>query len=88
MAVDVTDHRRAEAELRASEERLRLALAAARMGIWTWDVATDVQMRDANLNRLLGLGSAPYPDHVSDAMALAFTAISRRPTAGLRRGRP
>ena len=40
---------------RPSEERLRLALAAARMGIWTLDVAADAQMRDANLNRLLGL---------------------------------
>src|SRR5262249_3459071 len=27
-----------QAELRASEERLRLALAAARMGTWDWDV--------------------------------------------------
>jgi PAS domain S-box-containing protein len=45
----------AEAALRASEERLRLALAAARMGIWTLDPAGVTQTRDANLNRLLGL---------------------------------
>lgn len=41
--------------LRASEERLRLALSAARMGIWTWEVATDLLRRDTNLNALLGL---------------------------------
>jgi two-component system, chemotaxis family, CheB/CheR fusion protein len=52
---DVTARKQTESALRASEERLRLALAAARMGIWTWDVATGAQMRDANLNRLLGL---------------------------------
>ncbi len=46
---------RAESALRASEERLRLALSAARMGIWTWDVGTGTQTRDANLNLLLGL---------------------------------
>lgn len=40
---------------RQSEERLRLALQAARMGIWTWQVAADMHSRDANLNRLLDL---------------------------------
>ncbi|WP_165221705.1 sensor histidine kinase [Aquisphaera insulae] len=40
--------------LRESEGRLQLALSAARMGIWTWDVTTDMHTRDANLNRLLG----------------------------------
>jgi PAS domain S-box-containing protein len=52
---DVTDERRQAAALRASEERLRLALTAARMGTWTWDVAADRQTRDPHLNRLLGL---------------------------------
>jgi PAS domain S-box-containing protein len=41
--------------LRQREARLQLALSAARMGIWTWDAAADIQTRDANLNRLLGL---------------------------------
>ncbi|MFO0847224.1 MAG: PAS domain S-box protein [Gemmataceae bacterium] len=55
MALDVTDRHRAEESLRASEERLRLALAAARMGTWTLDLDTGTQTRDAHLNRLLGL---------------------------------
>jgi PAS domain S-box-containing protein len=52
---DRTEARQAEEAVRRAEERLRLALAAARMGIWTWDLTTGTHARDANLNRLLGL---------------------------------
>lgn len=45
----------AEAALRTSEDRLRLALVAARMGTWHWEPSGDRHRRDANLNRLLGL---------------------------------
>ncbi|QEG27869.1 Oxygen sensor histidine kinase NreB [Gemmata obscuriglobus] len=55
---DVTEQRVAEDALRRSEERLRLALSAARMGTWTWDVAADAHRRDASLNALLGLPAA------------------------------
>jgi PAS domain S-box-containing protein len=34
----VDQHRAAEAALRVSEERLRMALAAGRVGIWDWDI--------------------------------------------------
>jgi PAS domain S-box-containing protein len=40
-AFDVTDRKRAEAELRASEERLRLAQATANMGSWEWNIQTN-----------------------------------------------
>ncbi|WP_422932093.1 chemotaxis protein CheB [Singulisphaera sp. PoT] len=56
--VDITARRLAEAALRESEARLRIALAASQMGTWTWDVAADVHIRDANLNRLLGMEPA------------------------------
>jgi len=38
---DITDRTRAELRVRESEERLRLALEAARGGAWDWDVRTD-----------------------------------------------
>ncbi|MFC0386021.1 PAS domain-containing protein [Muricoccus vinaceus] len=41
--VDVTVQRRAERVLRESEERLRLAQEAAAIGVWEWDLATDVR---------------------------------------------
>jgi PAS domain S-box-containing protein len=52
---DLTEQRATEAAVREGRERLRLALTAARMGIWTWEVASDTHTRDENLNRLLGL---------------------------------
>jgi PAS domain S-box-containing protein len=52
---DLTERRAAEAAVREGRERLRLALSAARMGIWTWDPESNIQTRDENLNRLLGL---------------------------------
>lgn len=54
-AAEFIDRARAGAALRESEARLQLALSAARMGIWSWDVAADILTRDANFNRLLGL---------------------------------
>ena len=55
VSYDITDRVRAEEGRRQAEGRLRLALAAARMGTWWWDVAGDAHGRDANLNALLGL---------------------------------
>lgn len=40
-AVDVTERRQVEAALRESEARLRLALAAGKMGTWDWDLETN-----------------------------------------------
>jgi PAS domain S-box-containing protein len=51
---DMTDVRAAEETLRESEHRLRLALDAARMGIWRWNIQTNRDMLDENLYRLLG----------------------------------
>lgn len=55
MAVDITERRLAEMAMRESEDRLRLALFAARMGTWAWEVGSDRHTRDQNLNRMLGL---------------------------------
>ncbi len=45
LALDVTDRRRAEAELQASERRLRLALEAAGAIAFVWEVPNDVVTR-------------------------------------------
>jgi two-component system, cell cycle sensor histidine kinase and response regulator CckA len=53
---DRTDEKEAEDRLRESEERLRVALLAARMGIWRWHLPSDTQRVDRSMARLLGLG--------------------------------
>jgi PAS domain S-box-containing protein len=52
---DITEARAAEDAMRKSDERLRVALSAAQMGTWRWEIATDQDVRDANLNAMLGL---------------------------------
>jgi PAS domain S-box-containing protein len=41
LVCDITERKRAEEKLRESEERLELALAASRMGVWDWDIGTN-----------------------------------------------
>ena len=55
-ANDVTDRVRAEQALRASEERLQLALdASIGIGIWDWDIAADRVTSDARFAQLYGV---------------------------------
>jgi diguanylate cyclase (GGDEF)-like protein/PAS domain S-box-containing protein len=46
--------RQAEADLKVNEARLTLALAAADLGVWEWDVVTDQTYWSAQCDALLG----------------------------------
>jgi PAS domain S-box-containing protein len=68
---DLTEEKEAQDRLRESEERLRVALRAARMGIWRWHLPTNTQRVDGSMARLLGLGDGEvvesyeqFRDHV------------------------
>ncbi len=54
IARDVTLHRRAEAALRDSEERLRFTLEAAHIGDWEMDLLTGATQHSARLARCFG----------------------------------
>ncbi len=54
ISIDVTDRKRAEAALRASEERLQLALTAGRMGSFDWDLATNAVIWSDTHYKLFG----------------------------------
>ncbi|MEJ0012658.1 MAG: PAS domain-containing protein [Bauldia sp.] len=51
---DVTERRAIETDLRESESRLRLAVDAARLSIWEYDVASASIRSTPELNRMLG----------------------------------
>jgi two-component system sensor histidine kinase/response regulator len=65
--VDITGRKRAEEALRESEERLSLALAAARMGVWAWDIPHDRVFWSRECYEIFGL------DHFGGTLA-AFAA--------------
>jgi PAS domain S-box-containing protein len=77
------------ARLRASEERLRLALGAARMGTWEWDAETGLVTADAVHQSLFGLPpqvqpqpSQVYwaqmdPDEIAEGLKTARAALQK-----------
>jgi PAS domain S-box-containing protein len=52
---DITERKQAREALRQSQERLQLAIRAARMGTWRWDAVTDALNWDEGLNQLYGV---------------------------------
>jgi two-component system, cell cycle sensor histidine kinase and response regulator CckA len=60
VAVDVTDRKLAEEELVRSEETLRLALEAARLGAWDWNVETGELQWTPGLYEIFGVEPASF----------------------------
>jgi PAS domain S-box-containing protein len=54
VARDITEHRKAEYELRQSREMLMLALDGASMGVWDWDLTTGKARWSERTHKLLG----------------------------------
>lgn len=87
-AADLIDRRQAERSVRESEEGLRMALEAGRMGTYRFEVATGVEQWDDNEYALLGLrrGEAPATRelflslvHPDDLHKVQFGADDERP---------
>jgi PAS domain S-box-containing protein len=88
---DVTELKRAEEALRVSEERFRLATAAAGVGIWEWNVLTDqifwnAQMFDLYQVRPTADGLVTYdtwrgavlPEDLAHQEAILRDTVTRR----------
>jgi len=69
---EAAEHRGAAdyARLQASEERLRLALEAGRMGVWDWDVATGAITWSDSLEPIHGLARGAFPGTLEGFQAL------------------
>ncbi|MGD8862719.1 MAG: PAS domain S-box protein [Myxococcales bacterium] len=59
IATDVTAQKQAQAALEDSEEKLRLAVDATGMGLWSWDLKRDVVTWDRAMCRLWGVAEGP-----------------------------
>ena len=55
VARDATDRKRSEEALTKSEAQRRLAMGAAKVGTWTWDVTTNEVFWSENVGKLFGL---------------------------------
>jgi PAS domain S-box-containing protein len=60
MAIDVTEQRQTARALEESEERLRLALDAGRMGVWDWNIRTNELKWSPSLEPLHGLAPGTF----------------------------
>jgi len=70
VASDVTRRKIVEDALRTSEERFRLAIAAAQMGFWEWDIVNNQITWGGFHEQLFGLQPGEFSGAYEDFMAL------------------
>ncbi|NEQ43550.1 MAG: PAS domain S-box protein [Leptolyngbya sp. SIOISBB] len=61
---DISDRKRAEADLKISQERYKLVIKGAGGGIWDWDILTDTNYMSPRFKQLLGYGE----DEIGDCL--------------------
>ncbi|WP_205479510.1 PAS domain S-box protein [Sphingomonas arenae] len=68
---DISDARAAEAELRESEQRLRLAQLAAGIGVWDWNLQSNAITWSPEMYALLDIDAATDPERLFDSWSKA-----------------
>jgi PAS domain S-box-containing protein len=59
---DLTAHKRAEEELRKSQERFELAVLASQDGLWDWDVTGNQVWYSPRMRKMLGYDEEEFPN--------------------------
>ncbi|MGE0277286.1 MAG: PAS domain S-box protein [Nitrospiraceae bacterium] len=72
ISTDITERKRAEEQLRMSEERLRMALSASHVGIWDWDIRTGRMYWSAGVEALCGLATGSFAGTYAAYMELVY----------------
>ena len=62
---DITERKRTEAALRESHERLTLAFAGAKEGVWDWNLETNAVVYSPRWTQMLGYSVEEIEPHVS-----------------------
>jgi PAS domain S-box-containing protein len=63
--LDITERKRTEMALRESEERLTLAFAGAREGVWDWNLETNAVAYSPRWTQMLGYAEDEIEPHIS-----------------------
>lgn len=79
---DITEQKEAERALRVSDERLGMALAAAKMGIWEWNIATDEVIWSKEVGPIYGMAEGEAVGSLAEFLSCVHPddreAIGRR----------
>src|SRR6185295_4038496 len=62
--LDLTEQKRAEADLRENEERLKLAFAGAQEGVWDWNLDSGAVVYSSRWKEMLGYADDEIEPHI------------------------
>jgi PAS domain S-box-containing protein len=72
ISTDITERKRTEDELRVNEAQVRLALLAAPVGLWGWDVQSDYLYWSPQVDTFLGVTPGSFRGTQNELLALIY----------------
>lgn len=85
IAIDITERKRTQQELADSNDRLNLALNAAGMSTWEWDIPSDKIEWSANLEPQMAMPRGSFEGHYAAFLKLVYPEDRDRVTASISR---